>query len=173
MFDASLFDEQELMTLIKLDIDNKDLAGALTKIKTALKLEHTPTPLFAIAGKVYAQLRLFGHAETMYSRFMAEDNDHQHEKFELGMVMLEQGKTEPALAIWSEILAVEPQNPPALFYSAIAQLQQGDLAKGESMLRGLLEHIPTSNLYYERAREELRHIEESQHNQQAAGAVNH
>lgn len=155
MPDLSLFDQHELLALVKLDIENKQLEGALAKLKHLTQQDACPAEAYSIAGKLYAQLQLFEHAEAMFQRFLAIHPNEQHTQFELGMVMLDQSKADEALKQWSKILEQDAMHPPSLFYSAAANLQLGKLSESKSLLEIILQHIPASNLYYGRAREEL------------------
>lgn len=158
--ELDLLDNLELIALAKLDLENKQTDKALIKIKKALLSEENPADLSIFAGKVYAQLKLFDYAETHYRNYLEQHPNSLHERFELGMIMFDNEKIEPALELWNEILANDEGHPPSLFYSSIAYLQQSNADIAKTRLQKLVELVPSSNLYYSKAMDELAHIKE-------------
>lgn len=160
MSELELFDTEELIALIHLDVEEKQWEKALAKCKTGLKREDCPADLYAIAGRLYGQLHLFKHAETQYRRFLEHKPGHLPEHFELGMTLFDQGNLDKALSIWSDVLETDPHHPPSRFYLGIGSIQQGDLARARQHFEVILQRTPPNNFYYSKAREELTRLEE-------------
>jgi tetratricopeptide (TPR) repeat protein len=160
--DTKAFESDELLALARVALDKDDIEGALYKLKQVTEAANPPVEAFALAAKVYAQLRLFDRAETLYDRFLQKQPDAFVERFQMGMVSFDSGKADKALEIWESVLKDQPGFPPALFYKALALSQKGKLGDAKQLLESLLKSLPTDNLYFGRAKELLHAIESGQ-----------
>ena len=160
--DLSIFTAGELLALARLDIDANKLDHALYKVKTALALEPNHLEAMAAGARIYAQIKLYDSAKELYRRVLERQPNATTEHFQLGMVTLESGDPQRALAIWRDLLEANPIHPPALFYSAIASLELGQRDEAQRLLDILLKSAPVDNLYFARAKEVLQQLNGNQ-----------
>ncbi|AUM12974.1 tetratricopeptide repeat protein [Ketobacter alkanivorans] len=153
--DLQIFDADELIALSQLDLSNNRVAEALEKVKSALERTGCPVVAKAFAAKIYAQLKLFEKAKPLFSSFLDEHPNAITERFQLGMVNLETTDYDKAIRIWNDILEIEPTHPPALYYSAIANLELDNREQAERHINVLLQSAPSENLYFGKAKELL------------------
>jgi tetratricopeptide (TPR) repeat protein len=118
-----------------------------------------------MAARLYAQLGLWERAKPLFQRYIEAEPKAMNEVFQLGMVHFDAGEVKEALAIWSGLLKDHPTHPPALFFTALAHSQTGQIAEARHGLDVLLKSAPADNLYFNRGKELLQAIE----NQPAQG----
>jgi tetratricopeptide (TPR) repeat protein len=157
--DLSLFDVHELLALAQDDIDNKRFSEALFKVKTALAMPKPPNDLLAVAAKLYGQLRLFDKAKALFNRYLEQEPQATHERFQLGMVHFDNGETEAALTIWGHLLEQHPVHPPARYYSALANSKIVDWIAAQKHLDILLKSVAADNMYFGMGKELLTAIQ--------------
>jgi tetratricopeptide (TPR) repeat protein len=162
---ASVFDADELLALVKYDIEKGEIEKALAKIKELLAEKKPPTEIYAIAARTYAQLGLFERAKENFKNYLKENPEATVETFQLGMAHFDCGEKDEALSIWEEVLKKEPVNPPALFYRGLALAQTGKIADAKQALDTLLKSAAADNLYFGRAKELLQAINNDQSHQ--------
>jgi tetratricopeptide (TPR) repeat protein len=156
------FDSDELMALVKLDIEKGEIEKALLKIKEILADKNPPVEAYAIAARTYAQLGLFERAKDNFKAYLKANPEATIEAFQLGMVHFDSGENEAALSMWDAILKKEPVHPPALFYRGLLLAQTGKLADAKQSLDTLLKSAAVDNLYFGRAKELLQAINAGQ-----------
>ena len=161
MLDLSLLDAEELLALGTVDLENDKADASLIKFKAAMQKDACPDFAHALIAKVYAQIKLFNKAEEHYQAFLQKHPDALNEKFQLGMVNLEKGDTTKALELWDDVLSMMPTHPPALFYGALAHLNNGKAEDAKRNLNVILQSAPADNLYFGRAKELLGNISNS------------
>ena len=149
------FDDVEIIALTRLDIERGDLAAALARIKTVLAGKRPPLAAKSIAARLYAQLGLLEHAQKYFEELLQQDQVDDLDLFQLGMTHFEQGDFSKALHYWEQVLTHQPHFPPALYYKSLAQIEQNQLAEGQSQLERLLQVVQPDNLYFERAKSVL------------------
>lgn len=159
MNDLKLFDGIELAALIRVDMDNNHFEGALAKIKTALAQQNPPLIIQAFAAQLYAQLKIFDRAITHYENFLKDVPEAITEQFQYGMVHFEMDQIDRAVEIWSQVLQKHATHPPALFYSAIAQLRMNNRADAQRHLEVILKSAPADNRYFVEAKELINQLE--------------
>src|SRR5688572_29000919 len=101
---GSEFDNDELLALATLDIGKGNTENALQKIKTVLAGNNPPDQAFAMAAKIYAQLKLFARAQEMFKTYLKAKPDSPLETFQLGMTLFDAGQRQEALQVWEGIL---------------------------------------------------------------------
>ncbi|MES2180758.1 MAG: tetratricopeptide repeat protein [Pseudomonadota bacterium] len=153
------FDLDELTALARLDIEQSRVEQALGKLKFVLSTDAAPTEALSMAARLYAQLGLFERAKVLFERYLSIRPDAVEEEFQLGMVQLDKGESEQALATWEGMLKRLPTFPPGLFYSALILNRQGKMAEAIRNLDVLLQTAPADNLYFGRSKELLASIE--------------
>ena len=159
MSDLAVLDGAELFALAQYDLEQHRLDQALIKIKYMLNSDAHPEHGFAVAARVYAQLKLFEQAIALFERFLTLQPEALNEQFQLGMVHFDTGQPSKALTIWDKLLSAHPHYPPALFYSALVHAQSNQPEQADRRLEMLLQHIPVDNLYYEKAKQLMAHLE--------------
>lgn len=156
--DLSIFTTHELVALARLDLEARRLDLCLEKVKTALALSPTDINVTGLGARVYAQLKLFSTAITLYKQYLEQAPEALTERFQFGMVHLESGKPAEALRIWQQVLEVMPTHPPSLFYSGIASIENNQRDEAVRFLDILLKSAPVDNLYFGRAKELLQQL---------------
>ena len=154
-----LFEADELLALARLDIEGGKLDEALWKLKQVLTETTPPAEALAMAARLYAQLGLWERAKPLFQRYIEAEPKAMNEVFQLGMVNFDAGEVKEALAIWAGLLKEHPTHPPALFFTALAHSQTGQLAEARHGLDVLLKSAPADNLYFNRGKELLQAIE--------------
>lgn len=157
-YNAEFFDGEELLALARADIEKGLHDSALYKLKTAMQKQNLPVEVFAVIGRLYAQLRLWEKAKENLSKFLETNPKAITEKFQFGMVLFDSGDKVAALSVWKELLTLAPLHPPAMFYSALINADMGAVDAAKTMLDKLLQNAPVDNLYFERAKELLQAI---------------
>lgn len=147
------FDADELIALVKYDVENGALDQALFKLKNVLARRKAPQEAKALAARLYAQLGLFDKAKALYKDYIKDVPDAELETFQLAMTHYDSGEIDQALEIWNQILAKQPTHPPSLFYSSLALANKGNKADAVKNLEKILHAVASDNLYFERAKE--------------------
>jgi len=88
------------------------------------------------------------------------------------MTQYDSNNNKESISTWSTILKEQPYNPPALFYSALAHLKEGNQEQAITMLQTILTQIPTDNLYFGKAKELISDLERDPAFRGAANKVN-
>ena len=156
------FDADELLALVKLDLDKGEIEKALLKLKQLLAADNPAMEVYTIAARTYAQLGLFERAKEYFKKYLTNNPDALVETFQLGMAHFDSGEANDALATWDSVLAKDPVYPPALFYRGLAMAQAGQLADAKQSLDTLIQSAATDNLYFGRAKELLQAINNGQ-----------
>jgi hypothetical protein len=149
------FDLDELTALARLDIEQGRVEQGLSKLKCILPNPYAPAAAISMAARLYAQMKLFDRAETLFIKYLSMAAGALEEQFQLGMVQLDKGDSARALETWGGLLKQQPTFPPALFYCAMVQHKIGKLADARRNLDVLLQTVPADNLYYGRGKELL------------------
>lgn len=173
MDDTQWLNGDELLALARIDLADNKLEAALVKLRRAERIEpQRPDVLFELA-RVHARLALRDAARAGYQRVLAAQPDHLLARFESGMVEFDDDRLDEAERIWGEVLAVEPGYPPAEYFNALIVLRRGGTEAARQLLRGLVDKLPTDNLYAERARKLLQTLDRvpSAQGSQAPGLV--
>ena len=155
----SILDSQENIALTKWYIQEKQLDKALLQIKPVIQSEAAEAEALLIAARLYAQLQLFSHAQKLFKRYMENNEQDTAAQFQLGMCYFDSGEQQKALEEWANILKQNEKHPPALFYTAIAQLQQNKTDNALQHLKRILNTAQVDNLYYNKAKELVVQIE--------------
>lgn len=156
----SNLDADERLALVKWYIDQNRLDRALGEIKVLLD-DDADGELLLTGARLYAQLRLFERAETLFTRYLEQNPDSGNARFQLGMTRFDGGDLAGALDTWQQVLEAEPNNPPALFYSALARLQKGEAGESGPMLQQIIDSTRDDNLYHGKARDLLAQMQQS------------
>lgn len=155
----SLLDNEELIALANWHMEQNQLDKALLTIKPLLDIEGINTGLYVLAGRLYAQLGLFIQAESLFKQYLEEHPDDNQVIFQLGMTQFDSNETEEAINTWKNLLILDPYNPPALFYNALAQLRIYAQEDAIIHLQTILTHVSTDNLYFGKAKELIKELE--------------
>jgi len=153
------FESDELLALARLEIDKGDIEQALLKLKKVLAEKKVPAEANAMAARLYARLGLFERAQKLFKSYLKQRPDDVVEAFQYGMVHLDLDDEPGALEIWSSLLEKEPNHPPAMFYRGLVLARQNQVTEATNTLKRLLDTAPRENLYYTRAMELLKAIE--------------
>lgn len=156
------FDAQELLALVRIDIERGALEQALQKIKQLIANPEVPAEALALAGRLYAQLGLWDRAQDLFQRYLQLNPQAVTEAFQLGMVHFDGGRLDEAAKIWTELLQKQPNHPPALFYRSLVLAQQGKSGEARQGLDVLMKTAAADNLYFGRGKELLNAIEAQQ-----------
>ena len=156
--DLAKFDTEELVALAKFDLDHDKIDSALEKVKIILTADDCPLEAKGLAARLYAQLKLFDKAKALYVQYLEISPESITELFQLGMVNLESGNSDEAIAIWSQLLEQNATHPPSLYYSAIALLEAEQVDEASRHLNVLLQSAPADNLYFGKAKEILHNM---------------
>ena len=159
MYDTQLFDREELIALAKEDLSKQQVEGALAKLKAAEKLSDNVDEATGLLAKIYAQIKLFDRAKALFSKYLEHHPQAINERFQLGMVNLDNNDPQTAIAIWEPLLLEDNTHPPALYYSAVALLELNQAVKARRHLEVLLQTAASDNLYFNRAKELLMQID--------------
>jgi tetratricopeptide (TPR) repeat protein len=149
---------EELFALARLDAEAGRSEQALRKLKLLVAEPQPPLEALAMAGRIYAQLRLVEQAQSCYRRYLAARPDALHESFELGVLLFESGDLHGAGTQWGQLLARVPTYPPTLYYSALLAAREGRRTDALKHLEALLSAAAPDNVYVDRARELLTEV---------------
>lgn len=148
------FDREELIALAVNDLSSDQIESALAKLKLAASLDKKIDRAQTLLAKIYAQLKLFDRAIYFFQLYLEQYPTAIQERFELGMVTLDNGEPAEALAIWAPLLT-DTNHPPAVFYSAVAYAELDEIPSARRQLDILLKSIAPDNLYFNRGKELL------------------
>ncbi len=148
------FDREELIALAVNDLSREQIEPALAKLKLAISLDKKIDVAQTLLAKIYAQLKLFDRAIYFFQLFLDQHPAAIQERFELGMVTLDNGQPAAALDIWAPLLT-DTNHPPAIFYSAVAYAELSEIAAARRQLDILLKSVAADNLYFSRGKELL------------------
>lgn len=165
------FEPDELLALARLDIDKGDVEQGLLKLKQLLALEMPPAEVFPVAARVYAQLRLFDRAQSLFKHYLVLHPEAEIELFQLGMTYLDSDQGQEAMQIWDQLLKVNATHPPALFYRALCLANEARVVDARQTLDILLQAIPADNLYFGKGKTLLDTLNRGQIPNEAAGAA--
>lgn len=160
----TILDQQESIALTKWHIQEKRLDKALIQIKPVLQNENIEAEALVIAARLYAQLKLFNHAQTCFIKYLEKNKDDTAAQFQLGMSYFDNRDNDKAIEIWSKILEKDENHPPALFFSAITLLQKQDNKAAIANLKKIIDFAEVDNLYYNKAKELIIDIEKNTSN---------
>lgn len=147
---SGTFENDENLALARLEIEHKQFAGALGRLK-ALSEVPDPAPLALILlARLYGQMGLPARAQVWFERFLELAPQAIHERFELGVSLMEQGQVDAALRMWEQVLQHAPTYPPALYFSAVAHADEARTEQAQRALAILLQSTEGENLYRER-----------------------
>jgi tetratricopeptide (TPR) repeat protein len=152
-----LFEHDELLALIKINIKNERYDAALEMVKFLLQEEKIPVELFSLAGKLYATLELFGKAKFFFSEYTRLVPDSSMEFFQLGMVEKDLGDIDSAIDIWKQ-LPLNGDNPEVLYYLADAYIVKSKFDDARQCLLNILENAPDDSKYLALADQMLNRI---------------
>ena len=155
-----IFTPEELLALARFDLQQNRVEQALEKVKTVLAQDASSVEAQRLGAKIYAQLGLLAHARELFSAYLEKNPNALEERFQLGMVHLDSGEEDQALAIWQNVLEQYPTFPPALFYCSVVLQNQKQFATAKRNLDVLLQTAAKDNLYFERAKELLHNIQQ-------------
>lgn len=153
-----LFDEQEMLALIKQDMTNNDYSRALEKLKTILKAEQIPLEAFSLAGKLYATLEMFERAKFYFAEFVKFVPEATVEWFQLGMVEKDIGNIDGAIEIWDKLAASRSDNTEVLYYLADAYIIKLMFNEARDCLLNILENAPDDSPFISMADKLLNRI---------------
>lgn len=153
------FEMDELVALARLDVEQGNLAEALSKLKQVLSEASPPPEALSMTARLYAQLCLFDRAKPLFQKFLETQPNAVNETFQFGMVHFDANQPTDAIRIWTQLLKFQPTHPPALFYCALAHHQQANPGEARRALDVLLKSAPPDNLYFNRGKELLHAIE--------------
>lgn len=157
---SDLFEPDELVALARHDIEQDRIEDALSKLKQVLAQPKPFAEGIVIAARLYAQLGLFKRAQELFEQYLAINPNAPVETFQLGMAHFDSGEFPQAQQLWEKLLKLQPTHPPALFYSGLMAAQQGKIADAKHQLDILLKSAPEDNLYFGRAKELLKSIDD-------------
>lgn len=158
MVDAADFDADELLALARFDLEKERPDAALAKLKRARALNGSPI-IASELGRLYARLGLQMKAKAMFEAVLAAEPKAVHDRFQLGLVYFEMQDRAKALSLWDEVLNQSPLHPPALFHSALAVAQTGEVERAHDLCLTIVDKIGSDNLFHGKARELLQKIE--------------
>lgn len=147
--DLQKLEDDEIMALLKIDLQKEDFDKALIKTKYIKKPDQEAISLIA---KVYAQIGLFEKSRKYYEQFLKKDTGAVNERFQLGMVLHDSGDVQGAYQEWNNVLESEPTHPPTLFYKGLTLANEGKLAEAQQIITLLLQTAASDNLYFGRAK---------------------
>jgi tetratricopeptide (TPR) repeat protein len=153
------FEADELFSLAQLDLEKGNTAEALWKLKRLTDAGDTPTGAFSVCGQVYVQLGLWDRAQQMFQRHLSLHPESVGEMFQLGLAHHNAGRAPEAMKIWDKLLEKYPVYPPALFYRAVMQVNQGQVAAARNDLDVLVKYAAVDNPFFKQAKELLQSLE--------------
>lgn len=156
---TSEFDAEELVALARIDLRQTRQDHALQKLKIAVRQPDCPPEGIALIGQIYADLGLFKRAQEWLGRYLEQNPKSPTELFQLGLTHMELGNRDQAKALWSSVLELMPNHPPALYFTAVAATLDN---RNEDARRGLLQlfrHTLPDNQYVQQGRELLNRLD--------------
>lgn len=156
--DLSIFEQDELLALIREDMKKQDYVSALTKVKFILSRDRIPVEVLALAGKIYATLGLFERAKLAFADYLQNSPNSFLELFQLGMVEKDMGNYDQAIQNWEAVLELQPNYPEALFYLGDLSIHMERLEEARTWLLRLLETAPDGSEFIPMADQLLNRI---------------
>lgn len=156
--DLSVFEQDELLALIRQDMNKKNYDSALEKVKVVLSRERVPVEVLSLAGRIYAMIGLFERARIAFGDFVERSPGSYLELFQLGMVEKDLGNYEKAIEIWTSVLEIEQNYPEALFYLGDICIQLTRIEEARAWLLQLLETAPDDSEFIPMADQLLNRI---------------
>jgi tetratricopeptide (TPR) repeat protein len=147
IMNLSLFDQIEMLALIRFDMGAKNYNFALEKIKYSFSQSDIPVEIFALAGKTYASLNLFEKAKDNFESYLKQVPDAYIELFQLGMVERDLGNNSASIEIWKSVLDIQENYPDALFYLGETCVTLNKIEEAREWLFKLLETAPDNSQY--------------------------
>lgn len=155
---ATAFELDESLALARHEIEAKQFAPALQRLKALAQAEPPSAQAVLLLARLYGQLGLPQRAQAGFERYLALEPVAVHERFELGVALLEQDQAQAALGTWREVLEQVPDYPPALYFSAVAHSQMDAREQAEQFLQHLFQTTVADNLYHQRGQELLQRL---------------
>lgn len=147
--DTDLADDEQLALALH-EIELKAYASALVRLKRLVAADPPQSEALQSLAKLYGTLGLPQRAQVQFERYLAQRPQALHERFELGMSLLEQGQPEQALQQWQAVLQQQAGYPPALYFSAVALAGQSQQEEACRCLDELFAVSAPDNVYHER-----------------------
>ncbi len=147
--DTGLADDEHLALALH-EIELKAFAPALGRLKRLVAAAQPQAEAHQALAKLYGTLGLPQRAQAQFESYLALRPQALHERFELGMSLLEQGQPEQALQQWQAVLAQQAGYPPALYFSAVALAGQSQEEEACRCLDELFAVSAPDNVYHER-----------------------
>lgn len=145
--------DEELFATAQYDSSREDLSAALIKFKVLIARDSSPLETHAAIAKIYARLRLFDSAKTHFETFLASEPDAVVEQFQLGLVNLDMGDRDSAIAIWDSVLGKAPGFPPVLYHKALVFAREGESQAALNLLQELFANASSDNFYFTKGKE--------------------
>lgn len=142
--------DDEHLALALHEIELKAYASALVRLKRLVAADPPQPEALQSLAKLYGTLGLPQRAQVQFERYLALRPQALHERFELGMSLLEQGQPEQALQQWRAVLEQQAGYPPALYFSAVALAGQSQQEQACRCLDELFAVSAADNVYHER-----------------------
>ena len=153
------FDAEELVALARIDLRQNRQDRALLKLKAAVRQPTCPPAGFSLIGQVYADLGLFSHAQEWLGRYIEQNPKSPTELFQLGLTHLELGDRDQAKALWSSVLELMPNHPPALYFTAVAAALDNRNEDARRDLLQLFRSAASDNQYVQQGKELLSRLD--------------
>ena len=131
----------------------EDYPQALKYFKQLAKSTQVSINNFAHLGRVYAKLKLYDEAREAFQVYVDQVPESYIERFQLGLVLMELGNLDLSLEQWDQVLDLQPNFPPALYYKSVLCVMKEDYVSAKFLLEELLETTEQSNLYHQFATE--------------------
>lgn len=160
MIDLEVFESDELLALIKIDVEQNKMDEALYKLKHLTIKSDAPEESYSLLARVYAKLGLYRRAREWYTKFINNQPEAIIEKFQLGLTYHDEELNDEAVKVWDELLLAEANYPPALFYKALVFSNAGHIVDAQAMLNALFETAQQDNIYVEQGRELAKTLDE-------------
>lgn len=139
---------------------SEDYPRALELFKRIAQSDQVSINNFAHLGRVYAKLKLFDEAREALEVYVDQVPESYLERFQLGLVLMELGNLELSLEQWDNVLNLQPNFPPALYYKSVLCVMKQDYVSAKFLLEQLLETTEQSNLYHQFATELSEKVEQ-------------
>lgn len=153
------FDAEELVALARADLRLNRQDRALQKLKAAVRDPNCPPAGASLLGQVYADLGLFKRAQEWLGRYIELNPKSPTELFQLGLTHLELGDRDQAKSLWSSVLELMPNHPPALYFTAVAATMDGRSDDARRDLLQLFRSAAPDNQYVQQGKELLSRLD--------------
>ena len=138
---------------------DRNFESAMSHYQKALRIEPDFYPALNNLGVLYERQKEHAHAETALLQSLQINADDAEAYINLGHVLYEEGKYQPAIERLQEGLKRSPQSPMGHFFLGSAYLKLGDLDTAEADLKRACAvdptgmpsaHLQLANLYLKR-----------------------